>query len=35
MGATTIKQTKKDVKWALKIVKIREIFMFYYLKPWQ
>ncbi len=35
MGAFTIKQARKDVKWALKIIKIEEIFMFYHLKPWQ
>jgi len=35
MGAITIKQNKKDVRWALKIVKIGEIFMFYHLKPLQ
>jgi hypothetical protein len=35
VGAITIKQAKKDVKWALKIVKIEETFMFYHLKPWQ
>jgi hypothetical protein len=35
MGVITIKQTKKDVRKALKIVKIGEIFMFYHLKPWQ
>jgi hypothetical protein len=35
MGAIIIKQAKKDVRWALKTVKIGEIFMFYHLKPWQ
>jgi hypothetical protein len=35
MGAIIIKQAKKYVKWALKIVKIGGIFMFYHLKPWQ
>jgi hypothetical protein len=30
VGAIIIKQAKKDVKWALKIVKIEEIFMFYH-----
>jgi L-asparagine transporter-like permease len=34
-GAVTIKQTKNNVRWVLKIVKIGEIFMFYHLKPWQ
>jgi len=31
----TIKQAKKDVRWALKIVTIGKIFMFYHLKPWR
>jgi hypothetical protein len=35
MGAIIIKQVKKDVKWALKIVKIGKLFMFYHLKPWK
>jgi hypothetical protein len=35
MSAITIKQTKKDVKWAFKIINIGKIFMFYHLKPWQ
>jgi len=35
LGVVTIKQAKKDVKWALKTVKIGEIFMFYLLKQWQ
>jgi len=35
LGVVTVKQTKKDVIWALKIVKIGKIFMFYHLKPWQ
>jgi hypothetical protein len=35
VGVVTIKQAKKDVKWAIKIVKTEEIFMFYHLKPWQ
>jgi hypothetical protein len=35
MGAIIIKQAKKDVRWALKRVKVGEIFMFYHLKPWQ
>ncbi len=26
LGAITIKQAKKNIKWALKIIKIREIF---------
>jgi hypothetical protein len=30
-----IKRAKKDVRWALKTMKIKEIFMFYHLKPWQ
>jgi hypothetical protein len=34
-SAITIKQTKKDVRWAFKILNIGEIFMFYHLKPWQ
>ncbi len=35
LGEVTIKRAKNDVRWALKIVKIEEIFMFYHLKPWQ
>jgi hypothetical protein len=35
LSEVTIKQAKKDVRWALKIVKIEEIFMFYHLKPWK
>jgi hypothetical protein len=34
-GVITIKQVKKDVKWAFKKIKVIEIFMFYPLKPWQ
>jgi len=32
--AVIMKQAKKDVKWALKIVKIEKI-TFYHLKAWQ
>jgi len=35
MGVVIIKWVKKVVKWALKIIKIGKIFMFYHLKPWQ
>jgi hypothetical protein len=35
MGVVTIKKAKNDVGWWKKPVKIGEIFMFYYLKPWQ
>ncbi len=35
VGVVAIKRAKKDVKWALKIEKIEEIFMFYHLTPWQ
>jgi hypothetical protein len=35
MGVITIKRVKKDVRWALKTIKIGEIFMFYHLEPWQ
>jgi len=34
-GVFSIKLAKKDVKWALKIVKNGEIFMFYHLKSWK
>jgi hypothetical protein len=35
-GAVTIEEAKNDVKWALKIIKIGKIFMFYHFKPsWQ
>jgi hypothetical protein len=33
MGAITIKQAKKDVRWVSKLVMIGKIFMFYHLKP--
>jgi L-asparagine transporter-like permease len=35
ISAITIKQAIKDVKWAVKTIKIGKIFMFYHLKPWK
>jgi hypothetical protein len=34
-GVVTIRRAKKDVKWALKTIKIGKIFIFYHLKLWQ
>jgi hypothetical protein len=35
MGVIIIKGAKNDVEWWKNLVKIGEILMFYYLKPWQ
>jgi L-asparagine transporter-like permease len=35
ISAITIKQAIKDVRWAVKTIKIGKIFMFYHLKPWK